>query len=112
MNYYECVLMIHPSYSEKSFDIIECSKDLILKNNGNIYRIEDWGRRQLSYPIKKLHKAHYILINFMSSSITIKKLEDKFRFDEKVIRSMILRVKSSFSEPSIIMMDKTKKDRK
>ncbi|XRY30719.1 MAG: 30S ribosomal protein S6 [Buchnera aphidicola (Tetraneura akinire)] len=100
---YEIVILIHPDYSEKVFAFINECKSMILKDNGKIHRIEDWGRRQLSYTIHNLHKAHYLLMNIEVYPFLIKKLEEKFRFNDIIIRNLITVVKKPISNISIIL---------
>ncbi|PPI87816.1 30S ribosomal protein S6 [Candidatus Pantoea edessiphila] len=110
MRHYEIILMIHPDQSEKVTDIIEGYTSFIKKSKGKIHRLEDWRRRQLAYPINKLHKAHYILLNIEVSKETIKELENNFKFNDSIIRNIIIRVKNAINEPSCIM--KIKDDRR
>ncbi|PPI86445.1 30S ribosomal protein S6 [Candidatus Pantoea edessiphila] len=110
MRHYEIVFMVHPDQSEQVTKIIESYTTLITKSQGKINRVEDWRRRQLAYPIKKLHKAHYILLNIEVSKLIIKEIENSFRFNDAIIRSMIIRVKDAIIEPSCIM--KIKDDRR
>ncbi|QCI25182.1 30S ribosomal protein S6 [Buchnera aphidicola (Rhopalosiphum padi)] len=113
MRHYEIIFMIHPDYSEKVSIIIEKYKKIIHDNFGVIHRLEDWGRRQLSYPINKLHKAHYILLNIETSPNTISLLETDFRFNNAIIRNIIISVKKAISEVSPVMkLKEEKKDKK
>lgn len=113
MRHYEIIFMIHPDYSEKVSIIIEKYKKIIHDNLGVIHRLEDWGRRQLSYPINKLHKAHYILLNIETSPNTISLLETDFRFNNAIIRNIIISVKKAISEVSPVMkLKEEKKDKK
>ncbi|QJC30069.1 30S ribosomal protein S6 [Enterobacteriaceae endosymbiont of Plateumaris sericea] len=93
MKYYEIILIIHPDESEKIDNIIKHYKNIIIKNKGIISRLENWGRRQLSYPINKLHKAHYILINIIISNNYINILEKNFRLNESIIRYIVIKTK-------------------
>lgn len=113
MRHYEIIFMIHPDYSEKVSIIIEKYKKIIHHNSGIIHRLEDWGRRQLAYPINKLHKAHYILLNIETFPKTISLLETDFRFNNAVIRNIIISVKKAINEPSpVIKLKEEKKDKK
>ncbi|QJC34216.1 30S ribosomal protein S6 [Enterobacteriaceae endosymbiont of Donacia cinerea] len=104
MNYYEIVLMINPNQSDQINNIIKYYKKFILKNDGFISRFEDWGRRQLSYPILKLHKAHYILMNITLNNINIiKNLEKSLRINEYIIRYLIIRTKTERKNISCIL---------
>lgn len=100
MRHYEIVLMIHPDQSEQISDMIKRYSMIITNDSGKIHRLEDWGRRQLAYPINKLHKAHYILMNIETSIKIIDELKMTLRFNDSIIRSMILRVKKAFTDAS------------
>lgn len=106
MRHYELVLIVNPDKSEKIFNFLEFYKNMILSNNGKIHRLEDWGRRSLSYSIKKLKKAHYILMNIEVSVIFLKKLEEHLKFNEFVIRKIIISVKQAITESSFILKSK------
>ncbi|XRX42644.1 MAG: 30S ribosomal protein S6 [Buchnera aphidicola (Eriosoma harunire)] len=100
MRNYEIVLLIHPDHSDKVSNMIEKYKKMITKHNGKIYRLEDWGKKQLAYSINKLHKAHYILMNILVESNTIGDLEKIFRFDDLIIRNIILFMKDPITHAS------------
>lgn len=100
MRHYEIVFMVHPDHSEQVSSMIERYSVLITSAKGQVHRLEDWGRRQLAYPINKLHKAHYVLMNVEASQAVIDELEIAFRFNDAVIRSMIMRVKYAITEES------------
>ena len=91
MRHYEIVFMVHPDQSEQVAGMIERYSAVITEANGTIHRLEDWGRRQLAYPINKLHKAHYVLMNIEAGQEVIDELENNFRFNDAVIRNMIMR---------------------
>ena len=110
MRHYEIVFMVHPDQSEQVPGMIERYSETIKQGGGQIHRLEDWGRRQLAYPIEKLHKAHYVLINAEASSAAIEELETAFRFNDVVLRNMIMRTKNAVTEPS--PLTKPKEDRK
>ena len=110
MRHYEIVFLVHPDQSDQVPGMIERYTDIIKKADGTIHRLEDWGRRQLAYPINKVHKAHYVLINAECTQEPIDELEDAFRFNDAVIRTMVIRVKSAVTEPSPLM--KQKEERK
>ncbi|MCU4137242.1 30S ribosomal protein S6 [Buchnera aphidicola (Sitobion miscanthi)] len=110
MRHYEIIFMVHPDQSDKVPLLIEKYKKIINDSNGVIHRLEDWGRRQLSYSINKLHKAHYILMNIEVFSKTITLLETEFRFNNIILRNMIMSMKKSVIEPSPIF--KLKDDKK
>jgi small subunit ribosomal protein S6 len=102
MRHYEIVFMVHPDQSEQVPGMIERYSAVITDNGGSIHRLEDWGRRQLAYPIEKLHKAHYVLLNIEASAEVVDELETAFRFNDAVIRNMIMRTKSAATEMSPI----------
>ncbi|CAL4326614.1 30S ribosomal protein S6 [Buchnera aphidicola] len=110
MRHYEIILMIHPDQSDKVSLIIEKCKKIIHENSGTIHRLEDWGRRQLSYSINKLHKAHYVLMNIEVDPKIINILETEFRFNNMILRNMIMSTKKEITELSPIM--KLKDDKK
>lgn len=110
MRHYEIVFMVHPDQSEQVPDMIERYTGTLINAGGKIHRLEDWGRRQLAYPIEKLHKAHYILMNVESTQEAVNELEDSFRFNDAIIRSLIMRTKQAVVEPSLML--KAKDERK
>ncbi|WP_108652429.1 30S ribosomal protein S6 [Dongshaea marina] len=109
MRHYEIVFMVHPDQSEQVPGMIERYTGSIKENGGQIHRLEDWGRRQLAYPINKLHKAHYVLMNVEAEQAVIDELETTFRYNDAVLRSMVMRVKNAVTEASI--MAKAKEER-
>ena len=100
MRHYEIVFMVHPDQSEQVPGMIERYSETIKQGGGQIHRLEDWGRRQLAYPINKLHKAHYVLLNVEASAEVVEELETAFRFNDAVLRNMIMRKKEAITEPS------------
>ena len=106
MRHYEIVFMVHPDQSEQVAGMIERYTGSITEAGGTIHRLEDWGRRQLAYPINKLHKAHYVLMNVEADQAVIDELETAFRFNDAVLRNMIMRTKSAITEPSIMLKAK------
>lgn len=100
MRHYEIVFMVHPDQSEQVSGMIQRYTDLINAAEGKIHRLEDWGRRQLAYPINKLHKAHYVLMNIEAPQSVIDELETSFRYNDVVIRNMIMRTKDAVTEAS------------
>ncbi|GGD57220.1 30S ribosomal protein S6 [Lacimicrobium alkaliphilum] len=100
MRHYEIVFMVHPDQSEQVPGMIERYTGIITNAGGQIHRLEDWGRRQLAYPIEKLHKAHYVLINAEANAEAIEELETAFRFNDIVLRNLIMRTKTADTEPS------------
>ncbi|MGR5288698.1 30S ribosomal protein S6, partial [Vibrio maritimus] len=103
---YEIVFMVHPDQSEQVAGMIERYTGSITEANGTIHRLEDWGRRQMAYPINKLHKAHYVLMNVEAPQEAIDELETAFRFNDAVLRNMIMRTKKAVTEPSIMLKQK------
>lgn len=102
MRHYEIVFMVHPDQSEQVSGMIQRYTDLINAAEGKIHRLEDWGRRQLAYPINKLHKAHYVLMNIEAPQSVIDELETSFRYNDVVIRNMIMRTKDAVTEASVM----------
>ena len=100
MRHYEIVFMVHPDQSEQVPAMIQRYSDIVTTAEGKIHRLEDWGRRQLAYPINKLHKAHYVLLNIEAPQAVIDELETAFRYNDVVIRNMIMRTKTAVTEAS------------
>lgn len=103
MRHYEIVFMVHPDQSEQVAGMNERYTGSITEAGGKIHRLEDWGRRQLAYPINKLHKAHYVLMNVEADQAVVDELETAFRFNDAVLRNMIMRTKAAITEPSIML---------
>src|SRR5690606_11882470 len=97
------VFLVHPEQSEQVPGIVERYTQSIEKDGGKIHRLEDWGRRQLAYPINKVHKAHYILMNVEASDAVIEELATNFRYNDAVLRNMIMRTDEAVTEESPIM---------
>ncbi|SCB80365.1 30S ribosomal protein S6 [Gilliamella intestini] len=106
MRHYEIVFMVHPDQSEQVPSMIERYTGTLTTDGGKIHRLEDWGRRQLAYPIEKLHKAHYVLMNVEATQEAVNELEDNFRFNDAVIRSLIMRTKHAVTETSPMLKAK------
>ena len=106
MRHYEIVFMVHPDQSEQVAGMIERYTGSITEAGGTIHRLEDWGRRQLAYPINKLHKAHYVLMNVEAGQEVIDELETAFRFNDAVLRNMIMRTQAAITEQSIMLKQK------
>jgi len=100
MRHYEIVFLVHPDQSEQVPAMVERYRGLITAGGGVVHRFEDWGRRQLAYPITKVHKAHYVLLNVECDGKTLAELEGSFRFSDAVIRHLTTRVDVAFTEPS------------
>ena len=109
MRHYEIVLIVHPDQSEQVPAMVERYKTLVATRAGQIHRLEDWGRRQLAYPIQKLHKAHYILMNIECDDATLTELEHGFKFTDAVLRHLTIKTKSAVSAPSPMMKDEKSK---
>ena len=110
MRHYEIVFMVHPDQSEQVPGMIERYTGSVKEAGGQIHRLEDWGRRQLAYPINKLHKAHYVLMNVEAPQQVIDELEKTFRYNDAVLRSLVIHTKHAVTEAS--PMVKAKDDRK
>ena len=100
MRHYEIVFIVHPDQSEQVPAMIERYKTTITTHGGSIHRIEDWGRRQLAYPISKVHKAHYVLLNIECDQKTLAELIGAFRFSDAVLRHLVTNVETALTEPS------------
>jgi small subunit ribosomal protein S6 len=106
MRHYEVVFLVHPDQSEQVPAMIERYNSLITQQKGKVHRLEDWGRRPLAYPIHKMMKAHYVLMNIECCQGTINELKEGFRYNDAVIRNMVLRVTNAITEPSPIAREK------
>ena len=106
MNHYEIVFLVHPDQSEQVPAMLERYQAVITESNGSVHRLEDWGRRQLAYPINKIHKAHYILMNIECDAATLDELTNAFRFNDAVIRNLVVKCKKAVTEPSPMMKNK------
>lgn len=100
MRHYEVVLIVHPDQSDQVVGMVERYIKLVQDNNGMVHRLEDWGRRQLAYPINKIHKAHYVLFNIECNGETLAELEELFRYNDAIIRSLVVRRDDAITEPS------------
>ncbi|HEC29748.1 MAG TPA: 30S ribosomal protein S6 [Gammaproteobacteria bacterium] len=110
MRHYEIVFLVHPDQSEQVPAMVERYRSTIESNGGSIHRLEDWGRRQLAYPIQKLHKAHYILMNIECDASTLEELSSAFRFNDAVLRNMVIKMKEAVTEPSLMAKSREEKD--
>jgi small subunit ribosomal protein S6 len=111
MRHYEIVFLVHPDQSEQVDGMVERYRSTIESANGKIHRFEDWGRRQLAYPIQKIHKAHYILMNIECTQDTMDEIVGAFRFNDAVIRHMVIRQKEAITEASFLIKKDEKEDR-
>ena len=109
MRHYEVVFLVHPDQSEQVPAMIERYKSLIENASGTIHRLEDWGRRQLAYPIQNLVKAHYVLFNVEAAQPTIDELVETFRFNDAILRHLVIRRDGPDTEQSLIMKSKDEK---
>lgn len=103
MRHYEIVFLVHPDQSEQVPGMVERYTATIKNGGGSVHRLEDWGRRQLAYPISKVHKAHYILMNVECGQDALDELNSTFRYNDAIIRSMVLRRSEAITEESPIM---------
>ncbi len=106
MKHYEVVFMVHPDQSDQVPAMIERYRTMIQSDGGKIHRLEDWGRRQLAFPIAKVHKAHYVLMNIECSQPVLDELGSAFRFNDAVIRNLVISTKGPITEMSPIMKGK------
>ena len=104
MRHYEIVILVHPDQSSQVPAMVERYRSMIQEQGGKIHRLEDWGRRQLAYSINKVHKAHYLLMNIESDHIVISELENSFRYNDAVIRNLILKRNDAIAKTSSIIM--------
>ena len=111
MRHYEICFLVHPDQSEQVPAMLERYRSMIEERKGSIHRLEDWGRRQLAYPIVKLHKAHYVLMNIECDSETLAELESLFRFNDAVLRHLTIRKQSAMTEQSEMLKAREEKDR-
>jgi small subunit ribosomal protein S6 len=109
MRHYEVVFIVHPDQSEQVPAMIERYKGLVTTNGGQLHRLEDWGRRQLAYPIQKVHKAHYVLMNIECDNKTLEELEHAFKFNDAVLRHLTMKMKHAVTTPSPMMKEEKSK---
>ena len=109
MRHYEIILLIHPDQSEQVPAMLERYKGMVTAGNGNVHRVEDWGRRQLAYPIQKIHKAHYVLMNIECDGETLNELDHSFKFNDAVLRHLTVKMKAAVTTPSPMMKDEKSK---
>lgn len=103
MRHYEIVFLVHPDQSEQVPAMTERYKGFIENAGGQLHRLEDWGRRQLAYPIEKVHKAHYVLMNVECDQPTLDEMNDLFKFNDAVIRNLVIKMKTAVTEPSFLV---------
>lgn len=102
MRHYEIVFLVHPDQSDQVPGMLERYRSTIETAGGQIHRLEDWGRRQLAYPIQKIHKAHYVLMNIECDVETLQELESSFRFNDAVLRNLVIVRKEAVTEASVL----------
>ena len=105
MRHYEIVFIVHPDQSEQVPAMVERYKTLVTGHNGTIHRMEDWGRRQMAYPIQKVHKAHYVLMNIECDGETLAELENAFKFNDAVLRHLTVKMAKGVTTPSPMMKE-------
>jgi len=105
MRHYEIVFIVHPDQSEQVPAMVERYRAMVTTPGGRIHRLEDWGRRQLTYPIAKVHKAHYVLMNIECDSPTLTELEHAFKFNDAVLRHLIVAMREAVATPSPMMKE-------
>jgi small subunit ribosomal protein S6 len=109
MRHYEICFIVHPDQSEQVPGMVERYRAIVAAKNGTIHRLEDWGRRQLAYPIQKIHKAHYVLMNIECDGETLNELEHSFKFNDAVLRHLTVKMKAAVTTPSPMMKDEKSK---
>ncbi len=113
MRHYEVVFLVHPDQSEQVPGMIERYTQLMVDSGGNVHRIEDWGRRQLAYPINKIHKAHYVMMNIECGGEALEELSTLFRYNDAVLRNLVIKRKEAVTEESLILkQERESKERK
>ncbi|HTP62791.1 MAG TPA: 30S ribosomal protein S6 [Burkholderiales bacterium] len=105
MRHYEICFIVHPDQSEQVPAMVERYKGIVAARNGTVHRLEDWGRRQLAFPLAKVHKAHYVLMNIECDNETITELEHSFRFNDAVLRHLTIKMAKAFVDPSPMMKE-------
>ncbi|MCL2636053.1 MAG: 30S ribosomal protein S6 [Betaproteobacteria bacterium] len=109
MRHYEIVFIVHPDQSEQVPGMVERYRSVVTAKGGAIHRLEDWGRRQLAYPIQKIHKAHYVLMNIEVDGETLAELEHSFKFNDAVLRHLTVKMKAAVTTPSPMMKEEKSK---
>ena len=109
MRHYEVVFIVHPDQSEQVPGMVERYKALVASRNGVMHRLEDWGRRQMTYPIAKMHKAHYVLMNIEVDGETLAELEHAFKFNDAVLRHLVVKMDKAHTMPSPMMKEEKSK---
>mgnify|MGYP003353673977 CR=1 FL=1 len=109
MRHYEIVFIVHPDQSEQVPAMIERYRSTVTTRGGRLHRLEDWGRRQMTYPIQKMHKAHYVLMNIECDQETLSELEHSFKFNDAVLRHLIVKMERAWTTPSPMMKEEKAK---
>ncbi|MCC6473373.1 MAG: 30S ribosomal protein S6 [Burkholderiales bacterium] len=109
MRHYEIVFIVHPDQSEQVPAMIERYRNAVTSRSGQVHRLEDWGRRQLAYPLQKMHKAHYVLMNIECDDQALAELEHAFKFNDAVLRHLIVKMERAWSTPSPMMKEEKAK---
>lgn len=112
MRHYEVVLLVHPDQSNQVADMVTKYRTLVEENSGANHRLEDWGRRQLAYPINKVHKAHYVLLNIECNDETLAQLEELFKYNDAIIRSLVIRRDEAITDDSALKKEAEEKRRR
>jgi small subunit ribosomal protein S6 len=110
MRHYEVVFLVHPDQSEQVPGMIERYTGIVKASGGAVHRLEDWGRRQLAYPINKVHKAHYVLMNVECDQNSLNELKDAFRFNDAVLRNLIIQSDAAVTDPSPLIKAKDERE--
>ena len=105
MRHYEICFIVHPDQSEQVPAMVERYRGVVDGHGGTVHRLEDWGRRQLAYPLEKVHKAHYVLMNIECDQETVNELEHSFKFSDAVLRHLIVKMQRAYTEPSPMMKE-------
>ncbi len=109
MRHYEIVFIVHPDQSEQVPAMIERYRSIVTAKNGKVHRLEDWGRRQMAFLIQKMHKAHYVLMNIECDQETLVELEHAFKFNDAVLRHLIVKMERAWTTPSPMMKEEKSK---
>jgi small subunit ribosomal protein S6 len=109
MRHYEICFIVHPDQSEQVPGMVDRYRAIVTAKGGSVHRLEDWGRRQLAYPIQKIHKAHYVLMNIECDGETLNELELAFKFNDAVLRHLTIKMKAAVTSPSPMMKEEKSK---
>ena len=112
MRHYEITLIVHPDQAAQVGTMMDKYKEMIASDGGNIHREADWGRKHLAYPINKIYKAHYLMLNIECNQETLDKLNYNFRFSDAILRNLIISRKAAITEPSVMMTEKDSDEKK